>query len=284
MKASSKIQEIVEGDDNSDSEEIRHKRDPEPRRTCVTKKYEETPLKKCAEVVIPRFAKVTFFDARIDGENAKKNRERYSIPRKNRHKLEMYKHDDEGIDLLENGYNPRKNFVFEIQKFIFRQFNHGCDENTIHAIGFIYDVLGSNMHELILFMANAMFNTCGFKFLTNFNDTCNGCFKSRGLLMITGECNYKKLCDISRTMKWLKRPELLGYLTQDAVYATLMFWKQLLYNCELNFYAVLQRLNPQEARRDAQGSKELVMRYQNRKLIYDLLCNHFYGQVVTDIL
>lgn len=166
-------------------------------------------------------------------------------------------------------------FICKLCKFIECTYKIPCSERTRFAIELIYKELHHDLNNLLIFIAHALFNTDGFRFLTNWCDSRNDIYKSRGLLMITDEKNYRKLDSFSKG--WLRHPNRLGQLTKEAICVTLKFWKWLIReNCN-TYCSTLIALNPMEVQHNAHHNAELMKRLYNRKKLYVELCI-FFGQ------
>lgn len=137
----------------------------------------------------------------------------------------------------------------------------------------VYDELHSHEASMYMFLAHALFNTSGFKFLTNWNDP-EQTFKSRGLLQIRESYNYKRLDKINKTHRWVEHPEALATLSDSAIIATIRFWKYLT-KCEGTFCDTICALNPEESHPGSLSNETLRKRLENRKRVYKVLCQFF---------
>lgn len=140
------------------------------------------------------------------------------------------------------------------------------------VISIIVCVLYHDKENMLMFLAHATFNTAGFYYLKNTDYNLNCKYMSRGLLMITGEQNYRLLDSFSTG--FFDKPEKLEILSDDAILVTLEFWKKITRKCT-NFSETLIALNPTEVQPYSCYNPTSKDRLSNRMTIYSDLKSFF---------
>ncbi|WUR04214.1 spore wall protein 25-like [Vairimorpha necatrix] len=105
--------------------------------------------------------------------------------------------------------------------------------------------LRGGRREYALFTATILHNTSFLKVFEAKGDCCTDKYKSRGLLMITYEKNYKLLEKIScEKISYSKRPELLALPLEINIVNTILFWERLMNDKPKNFETMMDVLKP----------------------------------------
>lgn len=241
-------------------------------RTCTNipfMVYKKQPVPRCCEFTITN----QFYSGRLLNKYKTESLNQTEVDEK----VPEFKIKRIKTDLLKKKDDSGDVFVRKIRKFL--KIYYSLENETVllnKILKMIYKRLHNNFNSLIIFMSHAIFNTSGFKYLVNVNDDSECCYKSRGLLQITGEANYKILDNISKTSHWSNYPGDLGYLSVEAVNATLIFWKYYVFTEKnMTFETTLEILNPEEARKFALLDKNLEERYLNRYWVYKTLIRIF---------
>lgn len=140
------------------------------------------------------------------------------------------------------------------------------------ALCIVYEMLHQNFTGLVVFTSHVVFGTGGLLRLQAGTER----WASRGILQITGEGNYRKLCTITESDFFYRHPHALATLRPVAVEASVRFWLCLVEehlgcykSAEVSFWETLRLLGPSETR--CPESPESRARIQNRKAVYDAL-------------
>ncbi|KCZ77130.1 hypothetical protein H311_01862, partial [Anncaliia algerae PRA109] len=123
----------------------------------------------------------------------------------------------------------------------------------------------------------------GFNFLKGQPLDVEEKWRSRGILQIEGKGNYEKLNDLEKSVNWVKYPKKLGYLTRNAVVASIKFWSFLVKNAKnkdkkfkLDFLSALKLLNTREVQKPFKEEyrENLLNRLEVYKTVKKLLRNY----------
>lgn len=153
--------------------------------------------------------------------------------------------------------------IDHINGFLSKYFDNTISEDIFEIIceRFNYD-----KQSIAVFLSHAIHNTSGFrKLVASGGDP----YKSRGLVQVTGENNYKILGE-----PFYSNPDALSELSQDAVLASLSLYMHfVLPNSLAYLYDSLYFLNPEEVHAENFLKKEYQNKINGRKWIYCNICD-----------
>ncbi|KAM0687718.1 hypothetical protein COBT_001035, partial [Conglomerata obtusa] len=170
----------------------------------------------------------------------------------------------------EPSMSERDWFVGQIKSFVSKTYGVQVDKKITKVIGLVFDEFKTNKDELILFLANVIYNTNGFsKFTPSCSDADDkyGKYLKYGFGFVKGRAAYKYLAQLTCNKNYAKHPELLGEFTLAAINASIAFWKDLLADKKLTFCNVLKTFYPDDyalRRQDDRLASILV----KRKAVY----------------
>lgn len=239
--------------------------------SCCNQEENPADFIICRPLPVPSSCKFCIWDAFIEGKNIKQCR--LNEPGRRCPSLDINIYELESI-CIPGIINKKKRFLDNMNKFLCLVYGHGASKEAMKALELIYDEMHYEWDSMLMFIAHALHNTCGFKYLTNRYD-CEKIYKSRGLLMITEWTNYNICNQLDHTKKWTECPERMGDLSRDAICVTIKFWKKLIRRCAHTYCGTLKALNPEEIRPEAWRVKEWRLRLENRKELYRCLCEFF---------
>lgn len=229
--------------------------DPLPLRDCCNNSTNTASLVSYRVLPSPRSCNFTT-----------KNLQKYGCDKEDSHN-HLVKHCDRLNTKIKTckwpGCDYRKKFVDMMIDFLYCY--KTCQPNIVEVLYAIYDSF-SDFDELLMFLANSIHNTFGFRFLVN--ECINDRYRSRGLLQITTRPNYCKLGTF-----YEHNPDALGLFEVKPVVDTIRFWKK--YISSGCFSETVRKLNPCEVNFSDEWCKELEKRLKNRYETYCCLCKYF---------
>ncbi|KAK1347775.1 hypothetical protein CWI37_1020p0010 [Hamiltosporidium tvaerminnensis] len=193
-------------------------------------------------------------------------------------------HDIDLFRLLSN----KLFFIYDVLSFLGASYDihrrpHG-ELSITTALRIIYEEMYFKYNEMILFLAHALHNTGNFRHFVNEKDTASGKYKSRGLLQIRGEQNYKLLNEISQNIhtNFEEYPEELGKCDSNAIKVTIGFWNLKVEEwkaknpCKIfGFKASMDILRPIESSTRSRETARYEERYNARLKLYANLSDFF---------
>lgn len=167
-------------------------------------------------------------------------------------------------------------YVSAVVRFLERKYwKNMCPpsrDDVENALGIIYKMLYRNFMGLVVFTSHVVFGTGGFLRLEAGREK----WASRGILQITGEENYKKLCKIMENDFFYHHPEELRALRKKGIKGTVRFWICLIEEnlgkyeeANITFWETLCLLGPSEVRNPE--CPESMAQIQNRMDDYDAI-------------
>lgn len=146
----------------------------------------------------------------------------------------------------------------------------------------IYQKMDIRKLETIIFIAHALHNTTGFIF--NYDKKDKNRYRSRGLLQIKGEENYKALDKLNKNRKlfsYVSDPEKYRSLSGQNIDVTIEYYKKFVIGKlrkqgkKITYKNTLDILNPEEVGVNA-AELYLKMRFERRVRIYKIFVALFH--------
>lgn len=139
-------------------------------------------------------------------------------------------------------------------------------------------VLVKNKHLFLLMMSHIIHSTSGLSILDSSYYGEKGIYRSRGIIQLQGEKNYR-LASKNVKSNFVAKPDLLATLSEDAIKGSVEVWMKIAEETKnienLCFKESVNMMKPWESQGDNMKTEDGKKRWKSRYDIYIKLCKCF---------